>query len=918
MRSRSRTLAAVLAGLLVAAGTALVTPSAPATASAPAAPPPTPYTPDEESLGQHQAPEWFKDAKLGFFVHWGPYSVPAFAPPDGGGARQGSDKYAEWYWYEMNHPGSPTSKHHAETYGEDFPYDRFVEEWKPSAFDPKAWLDLFVDGGAKYFVMVSKHHDGWALWDTKTSDRDTVAHGPKRDFVRELFDAAEDYPLKKGLYYSLAEWYNPAGGWDPPEHSLTEGPKNPYTGAPIPYTGYEPVADDVMDHQYPQMLELVDEFDPDLLWCDIGEHVPNNSLEVMARYYIQAQDRKRPKEVAVNDRCGPSVHDFTTPEYRNQPDIETDMWEATRGIGHSFGYNAEEDVEDYLSDEELIHSFVDTVSKGGNLLLNIGPRGDGSIPEIQADRVRALGDWLKVNGEAIYGSTYWKTAADPRSNVPVRYTVKDDAVYATALAWPGEQLRLDGTLPLRSTTDITLLGGDGKPLPWKRENGVLTVDLPRTGTASTSSRHAYTFKIPTRGAHQVVHASLDVPAQPPAAGEPVPATVTVTNPGPKRSTEGRVTLDVPDGWSATPTSAVVPELEPGASTTLAFSVGAPADAPPRRYSVTAEVRLGPTTYQASDSILLSDLVKVVSPEKLNALEVAEVGASPYVDRTWRIEQLPEHLDGQLLVPGANDDKQRQEGPMSVVDGRARVTGGNVTLARDGAGWSDYDVEVTVRPHTRGAGVMFRSPDRSNGYMWQLYPGSGLTPHVLENGTFRRLATTIPVSVEAGKEYRLRIEARGSTLRTFLDGTLVDERTDSTFATGGVGFREASNEVGEFDDVRVADPAGAVLLEDDFGSGLERWANDTMTDYLVVDLARDAEVYVAFDERGAPENGDWWPQWLDRVGFVRTDERVVTSEPSGSAMVLLKATLPAGRHVLGPNAATTSQSTSYFTIVNEAG
>ncbi|MEE6273450.1 family 78 glycoside hydrolase catalytic domain [Georgenia sp. MJ206] len=163
------------------------------------------------------------------------------------------------------------------------------------------------------------------------------------------------------------------------------------------------------------------------------------------------------------------------------------------------------------------------------------------------------------------------------------------------------------------------------------------------------------------------------------------------------------------------------------------------------------------------------------------------------------------------------------GPMSVTAGRARVTGGDVTLARTGRDWTDYTYEVTVRPTTRGAGVMFRSPDRRNGYMWQLTAGSGLRPHVLVDGSFTALAT-VPLTVANGQDYRLRIEVEGSLIRTFVDDVLVDERTDTRFAAGTVGFREASNEVGEFDDVRVEAPDGTTLLTDDFSGTLDAWEN----------------------------------------------------------------------------------------------
>src|SRR5919108_761599 len=438
------------------------------------------YTPDPASLNRHHAPRWFEDAKLGFFIHWGAYSVPAWAPESGGRA------YAEWYWNEMSHPGTPTQQHHRAVYGEDFPYDRFIEQWSAERFDPDAWLRLFEEGGAKYFVLVSKHHDGVALFDTATTGRDTVDLGPHRDFVRELFDAADrgDYDLKRGLYYSLPEWFHPL------DTTFAQGPpRNPFTGAPVPYTGYTPISSYVDEHQYPQMLELIDRYDPDILWCDIGG--ANRSNEVMAHFFNQAKNRPVPKEVTVDNRCGNGIYDFTTPEYSVEPDINAAKWEATRGIGRSFGYNAEEGPDDYLSENELVDSFVDIVSKNGNLLLNLGPKADGTIPPIQAERVRALGAWLRINGQAIYGTTYWTHADDEASNVPVRYTAKGGTLYATAQEWPGSKLTLSGDLPVKAGSTNTLLGSNGPALSWRRVGDTVSVTMPAAGAKATESRNAY-------------------------------------------------------------------------------------------------------------------------------------------------------------------------------------------------------------------------------------------------------------------------------------------------------------------------------------------------------------------------------------------------------------------------------------------
>lgn len=352
------------------------------TAFTPAADPP--YEPTKESLSRHTAPQWFDDAKLGFFIHWGAYAVPAYAPLDGS-----ESKYSEWYWSKMNTKDTPTQRHHLAKYGADFAYDDFLAQWKAEKWDPKAWLDLFKNGGGKYYVMVAKHHDGIALWDSAYSDRTTVKQGPRLDFTRELVEAnrAGGYGLKDGLYFSMPEWYNPSspvqwGGW------FGRGaPTNPFTGQPVPYTGHKPVADYVKDFQLPQMKELVDRFDPDLIWCDIGG--VNASNEFMAYWFNKAK-----KDVTINNRCGNDVADFTTPEYSVEPDIKRAKWEASRGIGQSYGYNAEEGLADTLGPDELVDSFVDIVSKNGNLLLNIGPKADGTVPELQASRVRALGQWL--------------------------------------------------------------------------------------------------------------------------------------------------------------------------------------------------------------------------------------------------------------------------------------------------------------------------------------------------------------------------------------------------------------------------------------------------------------------------------------------------------------------------------------------
>ena len=440
-----------------------------------------PYQSTVESLSTHPLPQWYQDAKFGIFIHWGIYSVPAWAPV--------GQEYAEWYWHNMDNKSDPTYAHELSLYGPDATYDQFIPQFTASKFDPKVWVQLFERAGAKYFVQVTKHHEGFALFQTSVSHRASVYMGPGRDLVQELFDAAKQYApsLKRGTYYSLPEWYNPAypgdGGSFP-----GGGPTQYVTGAPIPYTGYIPVNDYVNDFQVPQMLELINQYDTDILWGDIGG--PNNSLPVIAYFYNHALNRPQPKEVVVNNRMGVDVWDFTTPEYASNFTLNPDKWEACQGIDpFSFGYNAATPDSAYFTAETLVQRLVDIVSKNGNFLLDIGPRADGTIPQVMADRLTEIGDWLRINGDAIYGSAYWIQATDGN----VRFTVTPGKFNMISLGWPGDQLVISAPVPTTADSKIRLLGSDGPPLQWTQSNGKLVITMPPAGQAATRSQYAYTF-----------------------------------------------------------------------------------------------------------------------------------------------------------------------------------------------------------------------------------------------------------------------------------------------------------------------------------------------------------------------------------------------------------------------------------------
>ena len=436
-----------------------------------------PYQPTVQSLSTHPVPQWYRDAKFGIFIHWGVYSVPAWAPV--------GQEYAEWYWHNMDNKSDPTYQHEMELYGANATYDQFIPQFTASNFNPRSWVELFDRAGARYFVQVTKHHDGFALFDTSVSHRAAVYMGPGRDLVRELFDAARQYApgLKRGTYYSLPEWYNPAYPGD--GGSFPGGGAHQYvTGASIPYTGYLPVSDYVNDFQVPQLLELINSYDPDILWGDIGG--PNNSLPVIADFYNNAVAQG--KEVVVNNRMGVSVYDFTTPEYASNFSLTTGKWEACQGIDpFSFGYNAATPVSDYFTAETLIQRLVDIVSKNGNFLLDIGPEADGTVPQVMVDVLSGMGDWLRINGGAIYGSAYWIQPADGT----IRFTVTPGKFNMISLGWPGAQLVTQAPVPISPNSKITLLGGDGKPLPWTLRNGQLVVQTPPQ--SETDSQYAYTF-----------------------------------------------------------------------------------------------------------------------------------------------------------------------------------------------------------------------------------------------------------------------------------------------------------------------------------------------------------------------------------------------------------------------------------------
>lgn len=345
-------------------------------------------SPEEEAIKEHGYPEWFKEAKLGIFVHWGLYSVPAYG---------GKESYAEWFLRGLQTNDSLRSTFVKENYGPNFKYKDFAGEFKAELFDPAEWAEIFKEAGAKYVVLVSKHHDGYTLWPSKFNRNwNSVDTGPKRDIVGELTEAVRDENLKMGLYYSLAEWNHPLHRW--------------YTDP------HDSIGRYVEEYMVPQFKELVKAYKPSLIFAD-GEWY-NTAKQWQAPQLINWYYETVGKEAIVNNRWGHGLDvGFLTPEYSSGITETERPWAEVRGIGRSFGLNRNEDLEAYGTGKELIQRFVQTVANGGGMILNVGPRADGQIPMIQQERLKELGTWLKINGEAIYGShAYSKNGEERETN----------------------------------------------------------------------------------------------------------------------------------------------------------------------------------------------------------------------------------------------------------------------------------------------------------------------------------------------------------------------------------------------------------------------------------------------------------------------------------------------------------------------
>jgi len=457
-----------------------------------------PYEPTWESLHAYTVPEWFKDAKLGIFIHWGVYAVPAFNN--------------EWYPHfmyidEVSRKGANFYQHHRERYGPhaEFGYKDFIPMLTAERWDPAAWVALFEKAGAKYVVPVAEHHDGFPMYDCSFTNWNAAQMGPHRDVVAELGAAVRSAGLKFGVsshrahnwrYYRFREDFDTS---NPDYHKLYG----------VPHPDDAPVSYEFVLDWYARTRELVDRFSPDVLWFDFGWH--RDEFEpwrprVAAHYYNHAAAHGYEPVLQYKAKFpdGTAVLDI---ERGKLDDIRPHYWQTDTSVSYRSWCYIDDD--EFKPVSSVVHDLVDIASKNGNLLLNIGPKPDGTIPQPVANILLGLGEWLRVNGEAIYGTRHWQVYGEGPTGIPlsfreqeqqaytaedVRFTVKGKALYATCLGWPGSEctirsLATGGRLAER-IAGVSMLGSEGQ-LSWSRDENGLTVQMP----AERPCDHAYVIKV---------------------------------------------------------------------------------------------------------------------------------------------------------------------------------------------------------------------------------------------------------------------------------------------------------------------------------------------------------------------------------------------------------------------------------------
>ncbi|XP_059164216.1 alpha-L-fucosidase-like [Physella acuta] len=414
------------------------------------------YEPNWDSLDSRPLPDWYDEGKIGIFIHWGVFSVPSFS--------------SEWFWYHWQGPKKwkAIEDFMAKNYPPDWTYADFAQQFvtPTGIYNPRHWAEVFNASGARYVVQVTKHHEGFTSWPSKYSfNWNSMDVGPKRDLVGDLAAEVRKFPnLRYGVYHSLFEWFNPV---------YLEDEANNYTTQNFPFT-----------KSLPELYELVNTYKPDIIWSDGCPSTDTywNSTHFLAWLY---NDSPVKDTVVTNDRWGANCickHGgfLTCTDQYNPGTLSKRKFENCLKLDfQSWGYRRDMKLSEVISIEKLLQTVVKTISCNGNILINIGPTKDGTIPVIFEERLRQLGTWLAVNGEAVYYSRPWGHQNDTVTK-NIWYTLRPDlkAVYAFVFDWPEIQLLLGAVVP-SAATEITLLGSYTQQFQWVYTQGQgLTIRIP--------------------------------------------------------------------------------------------------------------------------------------------------------------------------------------------------------------------------------------------------------------------------------------------------------------------------------------------------------------------------------------------------------------------------------------------------------
>ncbi len=472
------------------------------------------FQPDSASIAENYTiPDWFTNSKLGIFIHYGVYTVPAY----------GSEWYSRWMYTE----NSAIHKYHEATYGSvtEFGYKDFIPMFQAPKFNADEWAALFKESGAKYVVPVAEHHDGFSMYNSAWNEWNSVDMGPHKDFIGELSKSVREAGLIFGLSSHRAEnpWFFNGGMKFPSD--VRDNPVSMYgqrieqpegKGMTPEYGRYEGSNQESREQWLLHMYELIDMYKPELIWFDwtVGKYPFQPTFyKFMAYYYNNAIDWG--KEVVVNTKTGFGDNIQVFDIERGKSDrIRHYAWQTDTSIGNkSWSYTPDEENK---TPNHVLDDFIDIVSKNGNLLLNVGPKLEGTITDEQAHVLREIGKWLKVNGEAIYDTRHWvrwgegdakvsagymsDSKASKYSSSDIRYTVKGNTLYAITLDWAEN----NGEITLKSlaaangkdlkVNSVELLGSTEK-IEWKQTEEGLKVRFPSVKPTD----YAHTFKIDFTG-----------------------------------------------------------------------------------------------------------------------------------------------------------------------------------------------------------------------------------------------------------------------------------------------------------------------------------------------------------------------------------------------------------------------------------